>query len=91
MYGVRCVRDKREKEEAVGRERWTGLRSRLERLLVACLLVFLLPGISASMEVGEKAPDFELPSTTGGKIRLSDFVGKKNVVLEFYVLDFSPV
>lgn len=75
----------------MGRERWTGLRSQLERLLVACLLVLLLPGISASVEVGEKAPDFELPSTTGGKIRLSDFVGKKNVVLEFYVLDFSPV
>jgi hypothetical protein len=85
------VRDKREKEEAVGREPWAGLRSRLDRLLVAWLLVLLLPGISASVEVGEKAPDFELPSTTGGKIRLSDFVGKKNVVLEFYVLDFSPV
>ncbi len=59
--------------------------------MTSLALVFALPGMTAAVEVGEKAPDFELPSTTGGKIRLSDFVGKKNVVLEFYVLDFAPV
>ena len=63
----------------------------LVRLLTSLTLVFAVPGMTAAVEVGDKAPDFELPSTTGGKIRLSDFVGKKNVVLEFYVLDFSPV
>ncbi len=63
----------------------------LLRLLLPLALVLAFPMGSAAVEVGEKAPDFELPSTTGGKIRLSDFVGKKNVVLEFYVLDFSPV
>jgi len=73
------------------RKRWMILPSSLVRFLVALALVFVLPAVSAGVEVGEKAPDFELPSTTGGKIRLSDFVGKKNVVLEFYVLDFSPV
>ena len=73
------------------RKRWMILPSSLVRFLVALALVFALPVMSAGVEVGEKAPDFELPSTTGGKIRLSDFVGKKNVVLEFYVLDFSPV
>ena len=72
-------------------KRWMILPSSLVRFLVALALVFALPVMSAGVEVGEKAPDFELPSTTGGKIRLSDFVGKKNVVLEFYVLDFSPV
>jgi len=46
---------------------------------------------------GTEAPDFELPSNEltpegrpGKKIRLSDFRGKKNVVLAFYPLDFSP-
>ena len=43
-----------------------------------------------AVEVGEKAPDFELPSTRGGKLTLSGFLGKKNVLLEFYVLDFTP-
>lgn len=32
---------------------------------------------------GSKAPDFSLPSTTGGKIALSDYYGKKNVLLYF--------
>ena len=43
-----------------------------------------------AVEVGEKAPDFELPSTQGGKLKLSSFQGKKNVLIEFYVLDFTP-
>jgi peroxiredoxin len=73
------------------RKRWMILPSSLVRFLVALALVFVLPAVSAGVEVGDKAPDFELPSTMGGKIRLRDFVGKKNVVLEFYVLDFSPV
>ena len=73
-----------------GRQRVVG-RMGLVPLLTSLALVFAVPGMTAAVEVGDKAPDFELPSTTGGKIRLSDFVGKKNVVLEFYVLDFSPV
>ena len=48
-----------------------------------------LPGTAAALEVGEKAPDFELTSTTG-KFKLSDYAGKKNVVVQFYVLDFTP-
>jgi len=42
-----------------------------------------------NLKVGEPAPDFTLPSTTGEKVRLSDFKGKKNVVLAFYVLAFT--
>ncbi len=60
------------------------------QFLMALALVFLLPEVSAALEVGEKAPDFQLRSTTGGKIRLSDFAGKKNVLIEFYVMDFHP-
>ena len=40
---------------------------------------------------GTPAPDFTLPSTVGDKVTLSDYRGKKNVVLLFYPLDFSPV
>jgi len=45
-----------------------------------------------AIEKGKLAPDFELPGTTGDKkIKLSDFLGKKNVVLFFFPLAFSPV
>jgi hypothetical protein len=80
----------KEEEAMDGRQRVVG-RVGLVPLLTSLALVFAVPGMTAAVEVGDKAPDFELPSTLGGKIRLSDFVGKKNVVLEFYVLDFSPV
>jgi peroxiredoxin Q/BCP len=39
--------------------------------------------------VGEKAPDFELVNQSGDKVRLSDFLGKKTVVLYFYPKDFT--
>ena len=44
-------------------------------------------------EVGDMAPDFELPSNLekGKKVRLSDFRGKKNVVMAFYPLAWTPV
>jgi len=60
---------------------------------LAIVLGFLLcafPGMVAALEVGDKAPDFDLPSTKDGKFKLSDAAGKKNVVIEFYVLDFTP-
>lgn len=62
-----------------------------------CLLGMLLAGVwggagagtATALEVGEKAPDFTLPSTTGEKISLSQFRGKKLVLVEFYVADFG--
>ena len=42
-----------------------------------------------ALEVGDKAPDFELESSKGGKLKLSSLKGK-NVLINFYVLDFSP-
>jgi peroxiredoxin len=59
---------------------------------LSLLLVFFLLAMTrfaAALEVGEKAPDFELESTKGGKLTLSSLKGK-NVLINFYVLDFSP-
>ena len=48
-----------------------------------------------SLKVGQPAPDFTLPSTAVGtdgrglRFKLSDFKGKKNVVLAIYVLAFT--
>ena len=40
-------------------------------------------------KVGDMAPDFTLTDTSGKEVKLSDFRGKKNVVLAFYVLAFT--
>lgn len=54
-----------------------------------CLLLFLSPTSLLAVEVGDKAPDFELESTKGEKLKLSSLRGK-NVLINFYVLDFAP-
>lgn len=41
--------------------------------------------------VGQRAPDFSLEAISGGKFTLSDYQGKKNVVLMFFPLSFTPV
>jgi hypothetical protein len=64
---------------------------RLVWLGVLLVSVFGSAGVSAALEVGEAAPDFTLPSTTGEQISLSQFRGKQPVLLEFYAVDFSPV
>ena len=44
-----------------------------------------------AVEIGDEAPDFELPDQHGTPVRLSGFRGAKNIVLVFYPLAFSPV
>lgn len=46
---------------------------------------------NAGLEVDESAPDFSLRNQDQLKIVLSEFKGKKNVILIFYPLDFTPV
>lgn len=41
------------------------------------------------LKPGDPAPDFSLPSTTGKEVKLSDFHGKKNVVLAFFPAAFT--
>jgi len=43
------------------------------------------------LTAGQEAPDFELRSHKGGTVKLSDFRGKKNVVLAFHPFAFTPV
>ena len=42
-------------------------------------------------QVGQMAPDFELMNQDKNKVRLSDYRGKKKVMLLFYPMDFSPI
>ena len=67
----------------------TPSKKKLSILAIAFSLVFAATGFANALQVGEKAPDFELDSTKGGKLKLSSLKGK-NVLINFYVLDFSP-
>jgi peroxiredoxin len=42
-----------------------------------------------NLKVGDTAPDFNLPSTQGGRVKLSDFKGKNTVVLAFFPAAFT--
>ena len=62
-------------------------------VLLAVLNVVALaqqaPPTKTHLKVGDPAPDFTLRATDGKTYKLSDFKGKKNVVLAIYVLAFT--
>ncbi len=45
---------------------------------------------ASALKAGDKAPDFTLPDHNGRTVKLSDFAGKKNVVLAFYIKAATP-
>ena len=45
--------------------------------------------VKTHLKVGDPAPEFSLRATDGKTYKLSDFKGKKNVVLAIYVLAFT--
>ena len=69
----------------------------MKKLIVLIMLLALSIVASAQqpsppkthLKVGDAAPDFTLTDTNGQPVKLSDFKGKKNVVLAFYVLAFT--
>ena len=57
--------------------------------VLGLLVVMLIHAPHAlAIGIGDPAPDFELDSTKGGKVKLSDLKGK-NVLINFYNFDFS--
>ena len=70
----------------------------LKRLLISIVAVAVLSVTvlaqqaappKTHLKVGDPAPDFTLRATDGKSYKLSDFKGKKNVVLAIYVLAFT--
>ena len=64
-------------------------RIRVTGRVLTLVLASALAAQAATLKVGDKAPDFSLPDQTGKQVKLSDYAGKKNVVLAFYVLAFT--
>lgn len=62
-------------------------------LLLACVATSALgqapQAPKTHLKVGDQAPEFALRDTAGKEVKLSDFRGKKNVVLAFYVFAFT--
>jgi peroxiredoxin len=58
-------------------------------VLLSGVLLFLGSNSVMALQVGDKAPDFSLPATTAEKINLADYVGKKPVVVFFYIAAFT--
>jgi cytochrome oxidase Cu insertion factor (SCO1/SenC/PrrC family) len=75
----------------------------MKHLLAGCLIVAMTPSFAASpapaqkkeelakvsLKVGDTAPDFTLLSDQWKPVKLSDYRGKKNVLLAVYVLAFT--
>jgi cytochrome oxidase Cu insertion factor (SCO1/SenC/PrrC family) len=60
--------------------------------IILWLSIILMPlfGTSATLKVGDRAPDFTLPDQNGKVVKLVDFRGKKSVILAFYIRASTP-
>lgn len=57
--------------------------------LGVCLTAQSSVAPSTTLKVGDKAPDFTLPSTNGGSVHIADYLGKSTVVLAFFPAAFT--
>jgi cytochrome oxidase Cu insertion factor (SCO1/SenC/PrrC family) len=72
------------------------MRTEPANTLIRMLMYLVLTGglmgapLALAVDIGQPAPDFTLPSSTGDTISLSQFKEKKHVLIQFYTLDFNP-
>lgn len=67
------------------------------KTMLICAMVALLfsaivgrgEGAEGALKVGDKAPDFQLPGSDGKTYKLSDFRGKRAVVIAWYPKAFT--
>ncbi len=59
--------------------------------ILVSILVWLTPIAAKALNVGDRAPGFLAFSTVGEAVRLSDYQGKQNVLIFFFVRAFGGV
>ena len=67
---------------------WKTRRQAVREQLLVALGLWPMPP-KTPLKVGDEAPDFTLPSSDNKPVKLSDFRGKKVVVLAFFVAAFT--
>lgn len=70
------------------------MKTTVRSFLILCIALALTSTSAWAkglLKVGDKAPDFKLPATTGGSISLTDYIPKKAVVLYFYPKDQTSI
>ena len=67
------------------------VKASLVLVLLALVMAIQASGadLMSKVKVGDQAPDFTLSDQNNQPVKLSDFRGKKNIVLAFYVLAFT--
>lgn len=68
---------------------WNNYRLQVVRTVLVGVILLMTAGPSMALKIGDKAPDFDLPGTTGESLKLADYLGKKPVVLFFYIGAFT--
>jgi thioredoxin-dependent peroxiredoxin len=58
-------------------------------LAVAALVVAALAAPALALQVGDKAPDFELPGSQGKNVKLSELTAKGPVVIYTFIAAFT--
>jgi len=62
----------------------------MQAALVVLAAIVAGAAVSGPPRMGQPAPDFVLNDQNGRPVRLSEFRGKKSVVLAFYIRAFTP-
>ncbi len=65
------------------------LRPWLVAVMLGMATLFATPAQAQTLKADDKAPDFSVVSTTGKPVALGDYLGKKNMVLFFYIAAFT--
>jgi cytochrome oxidase Cu insertion factor (SCO1/SenC/PrrC family) len=62
----------------------------LRSIVTAALVSLAWVGVASALDVGDKAPNFELAGTDGKPVKLADLTAKGPVVIYTFIAAFTP-